>query len=149
MGFGQPGQFDYGGCVVGAYLYQSYDIKAPRVLQTYQGKYWTLYGAYSQQTGYEVRPGSEGVATSTSSLAWQQAKSTPILSVSDPDTGQWEKDSIYQPWLVQCNGTYYDFYNAANGSNEQIGIATSTDLLNWTRYTGNPVLKNGNSATTP
>ena len=146
MGFGQPGQFDYGGCVVGAYLYQSYDIKAPRVLQAYQGKYWTLYGAYPQQTGYEVRPGSEGVATSTSGLAWQQAKSTPILSVSDPDTGQWEKDSIYQPWLVQCNGTYYDFYNAANGSNEQIGVATSTDLVSWTRNSNNPVIKNGNSA---
>ena len=145
MGFGQSGQFDYGGCVVGAYLYQSYDIKAPRVLQADQGKYWTLYGAYPQQTGYEVRPGSEGVATSSNGLTWQQAKSTPILSVNDSDTGQWEKDCIYQPWLVQCNGTYYDFYNAANGSNEQIGIATSTDLLNWTRNPNNPVIKNGNS----
>ena len=33
MGFGKEGQFDFGGCVVGAYLYKSYDIKAPRLLK--------------------------------------------------------------------------------------------------------------------
>jgi hypothetical protein len=28
MGFGKPGEFDFGGCVIGAFLYESYDIKA-------------------------------------------------------------------------------------------------------------------------
>ncbi len=146
MGFGQPGSFDYGGCVVGAYLYESYDIKAARLLKQRDGKYWTLYGAYPFQTGYESRPGYEGVASSADGLTWQQAKSTPILSVYDPGCGTWEQSCIYQPWLIENNGTYSDFYNAANGGTEQMGMATSTDLLNWTRYTGNPLVKNANSS---
>jgi hypothetical protein len=44
MGFGRQGDFDFGGCVVGAFLYESYDIKAPRRLKRRDGKLWTLYG---------------------------------------------------------------------------------------------------------
>jgi thiol-disulfide isomerase/thioredoxin len=142
MGYGPEGEFDHGGCVVGAYLYESYDLKAPRVLKKHQGKYWTLYGAYPRQGGYELRPGYEGVASSEDGLAWKRAKPEYILSVHEPDRGEWEKDCIYQPWLVEHRGRYYNFYNAANGGVEQIGLATSTDLLNWTRYAGNPVLRN-------
>ena len=142
MGYGPEGEFDHGGCVVGAYLYESYDLKAPRVLKKHQGKYWTLYGAYPRQGGYELRPGYEGVASSEDGLTWKRAKPEYILSVHEPDRGEWEKDCIYQPWLVEHEGRYYNFYNAANGGVEQMGLATSTDLLNWTRYTGNPVLRN-------
>lgn len=142
MGFGPPNEFDHGGRAIGAYLYESYYIKAPRVLKTWQGKYWTLYGAYPKQGGYELRPGSEGVANSNDGLTWQRAKTTPILSVFDPDNGAWEKDCIYQPWLLEHEGKFYDFYNAAAGLVEQSGLATSTDLLNWTRYAKNPILRN-------
>ena len=142
MGYGPPGEFDHGGCVVGAYLYESYDLKAPRLLKKHQGKYWTLYGAYPLQGGYELRPGYEGVASSDDGLTWKRAKPGYILSVHERDRGQWEKDCIYQPWLVEHEGRFYNFYNAANGSVEQIGLATSTDLLNWTRHPGNPVLRN-------
>lgn len=147
MGFGKTGEFDYGGCVVGGYKYESYDIKAPRVLQAYQGKYWTLYGSYAKQGGYELAPGYEGVATSTDGLHWTREKSTPILSVSDSTATNWEKNSIFQPCLVEIGGTYYDFYNAGGTTGtEQSGVATSTNLLDWVRYAENPVIKNGNSA---
>jgi len=142
MGYGPTGEFDHGGCVVGAYLYESYDLKAPRTLKRYQGKYWTLYGAYPRQGGYELRPGYEGVAWSEDGLHWKRAKDKYILSVFEPDRGQWEKDCIYQPWLVEHEGKFYNFYNAAGGHVEQTGIAFSTDLLNWSRYAGNPVLRN-------
>jgi sucrose-6-phosphate hydrolase SacC (GH32 family) len=142
MGYGPKDEFDHGGCVVGAYLYESYDLKAPRRLKRYQGKYWTLYGAYPRQGGYELRPGYEGVAWSDDGLHWKRAKDKYILSVFEPDRGEWEKDCIYQPWLVEHEGRFYDFYNAAGGHAEQTGIAFSTDLLNWSRYAGNPVLRN-------
>jgi predicted GH43/DUF377 family glycosyl hydrolase len=145
-GFGNVGDFDYGGSVLGGYLYNSYDIKASRVLKQHQGKYWSLYGAYPYQTGYESRPGYEGIASSTDGLTWTKAKDSYTLSIYDSDVGTWEKDCIYQPCLVEYNGVYYDFYNAANGGQEQTGIATSTDLLHWTRVPGNPVIKNGNSS---
>jgi len=101
MGFGREGQFDFGGCVVGAYLYESYDIKAPRLLKRRDGKFWTLYGCYPRQGACELRPGYEGVACSDDGLTWRRAKDAPILSVHDPDCGSWEKDCVYQPWLVE------------------------------------------------
>ena len=142
MGFGPPNEFDFGGCVIGAFLYESYNIKTPRLLKKHDGKYWTLYGCYPRQGGYELRPGYEGVACSDDGLTWRRAKNTPILAIHDPDCGTWEKDCIYQPWLVEYRGRYFNFYNAANGSIEQIGLAFSTDLLNWMRYPANPVIRN-------
>lgn len=142
MGFGPTNEFDHGGCVIGAFLYQSYDIKAPRLFEQRDGKYWTLYGCYPRQGGYELRPGYEGVAMSDDGLTWRRAKKAPILSVHDADCGQWEKDCIYQPWLVEHEGRFYDFYNAANGGTEQMGGATSTNLLDWKRYPDNPIVRN-------
>jgi dienelactone hydrolase len=142
MGFGPPETFDHGGCVLGAYLYESWDIKAPRRLARRDGKLWSLYGCYPRQGGYELRPGYEGLAASDDGLAWRRGKDAYILSVHEPDVGAWEKDCIYQPWLVAHEGTFYDFYNAANGGIEQTGLATSKDLLEWKRHAGNPVIRN-------
>ena len=142
MGFGPPGEFDHGGCVIGAFVYESYDIKAPRILRKRDGKYWTLYGCYPRQGGYELRPGYEGLACSDDGLTWRRAKDAPILAIQDADCGAWEKDCIYQPWLVEHRGRFFNFYNAASGSSEQTGLAFSTDLLNWMRYPANPVITN-------
>jgi hypothetical protein len=142
MGYGAAGDWDHGGRVIGAFLYQTYDLKSPRALKRYRGKYWTLYGAYPRQGGYELRPGYEGVAESDDGLGWRRAREKPILSVHDTDCAGWEQDCIYQPWLVRHRGRFYNFYNAANGAVEQIGIAFSKDLLNWERFPGNPVITN-------
>lgn len=141
MGFGPTNEFDHGGCVIGAFLYESYDINAPRMLQRRDDTYWTLYGCYPRQGGYELRPGYEGVAVSDDGLTWRRARNAPILAVQDPDCGQWEKDCIYQPWLVEHEGLFYNFYNAAHGSTEQMGAATSLDLLHWKRGTNNPIVR--------
>ena len=142
MGFGPMNEFDAGGCVIGAFLYESYDIKAPRLLKRRDGKFWSLYGCYPRQGGYELRPGYEGVACSEDGLTWQRAKDAPILAVQDADCAAWEKDCIYQPWLVEHRGRFFNFYNAANRGTEQTGVAFSTDLLNWMRYPANPVIRN-------
>jgi predicted GH43/DUF377 family glycosyl hydrolase len=142
MGFGPKDEFDHGGCVIGAFLYESYDIQAPRVLKRRDGKFWTLYGAYPRQGGYELRPGSEGVACSDDGRHWQRAQNQPILTVHDADCGAWERDCVYQPWLVEHQGRFFDFYNAASGHVEQTGLAFSTDLLHWMRYPANPVVRN-------
>lgn len=143
MGFGPEGDFDFGGCVIGAFLYESYDIKAPRLLKRRDGKFWTLYGCYPKQGAYEIDPGYEGVAVSEDGLSWKRAQDRYILSVHDSDTGDWEKDCIYQPWLVEDQGRFYNFYNAKHMPDwvEQMGLATSKDLLNWKRHAGNPVVR--------
>eukprot|EP00978_Attheya_sp_CCMP212_P026878 scaffold89188_cov53-Attheya_sp.AAC.1 len=68
MDLGEEGEFDFGGRVLGAYLYQSYDIKASRILEKRNGLFWSLYGAYAKRGGYEIDPGYEGVATSKDGL---------------------------------------------------------------------------------
>ena len=143
MGFGRAGEFDFGGCVIGAYLYESYDIRAPRLLKRRHGAYWTLYGCYAQQGAYELDPGYEGVACSGDGLSWRRAKERYILSVHEADVGEWEKHCIYQPWLVEHEGRFHNFYNAKHMPDwiEQMGLAISPDLLNWTRYSGNPIVR--------
>jgi hypothetical protein len=42
MGYGPEGSFDYGGVVLGAFLYKDYDIKAPRTLKKHKGKFHKL-----------------------------------------------------------------------------------------------------------
>ncbi|MFB6138410.1 MAG: hypothetical protein ABEJ42_08775 [Halobacteriaceae archaeon] len=143
MGFGDEGDWDHGGRTLGAYLYESYDLDAPRRLKEVDGSYWSLFGAYPEQGDYEIRPGSEGVARSDDGLTWERARDESILSVYDEDCAEWEEDCIYQPWLLEHEGTYYDFYNAANGSVEQTGLALSEDLHEWDRYDGNPVVEVG------
>jgi len=143
MGFGPEGEFDHGGAVLGAFLYQDYDIKAQRTLKTKNDQYWSLYGAYPRQGGYELRPGYEGVACSDDGRTWRRARPEPILSVHQDDCSAWEKDCIYMPWLVEHEGRYYNFYNAANGRIEQMGLAVSNDLLEWTRFEQNPVIPIG------
>ena len=95
MGYGPEGEFDHGGVVLGAYLYEDYGIKSPRILKKRDSKYYSLYGAYPLQGGYELRPGYEGVACSEDGFAWEQARDEPILSVFQEDCGTWEKDCIY------------------------------------------------------
>jgi len=143
MGYGPEGEFDYGGVVLGAYLYEDYDIKSARLLKKKDGKFYSLYGAYPRQGGYELRPGYEGIAMSENGISWNRAKDEPILSVYQEDCGEWEKDCIYQPWLIEHEGLYFNFYNAANGKVEQLGMATSSNLLDWKRYKKNPVIPVG------
>jgi predicted GH43/DUF377 family glycosyl hydrolase len=143
MGYGPEGEFDHGGVVLGAYLYKDYDIKAPRMLKNKKGYYYSLYGSYPRQGGYELRPGYEGIAMSRDGISWERAKNEPILSVHQEDCGTWEKDCIYQPWLLEHKGKYYNFYNAAEGHIEQSGLALSDNLLDWSRYEHNPVIPNG------
>ncbi len=143
MGYGPKGSFDHGGVVLGAFLYDDYGVQSPRILKKFKGKYISLYGAYPRQGGYELRPGYEGVASSEDGFTWQRAKAEPILSVHQPDCSLWEKDCIYQPWLLKHKGKYYNFYNAARGSIEQTGLALSDDIFKWNRYRHNPVIPNG------
>jgi hypothetical protein len=142
IGFGEEGMFDHGGRVLGAYMYHSWDVKAPRTLRKKDGLYWTLYGCYPRQGGYELRPGAHGLASSTDGLVWQRAWPESIVNVYQKDCKAWEKNCIYQPWLFEHDGKWWNVYNAAQGTQEQSGIATSTNLINWTRYEGNPVIKN-------
>lgn len=131
MECGEQGTFDFGGVVLGAYLYENYQIDSPRVLKKLNGKFYSLYGAYSARGTYEPDPGFQGLASSRDGLLWEREIDESILSIYGPGiVKEWEKDSIYQPWLVEHEGQFYNFYNAKEMPQwtEQIGLATSKDL---------------------
>ena len=86
-------------------------------------------------------PGVKAWPSARTGSLGPERKTSPILSIYDDDCQAWESSCIYQPWLVEHEGTYYNFYNAAEGGTEQIGLATSQDLMNWTRYEGNPIVQ--------
>ncbi|MGH7143739.1 MAG: hypothetical protein ACREJ2_06320 [Planctomycetota bacterium] len=142
LGFGPPGSFDFGGSVLGAFLYESWAVRAPRRLRRRAGRFWSLYGAYAHQGGYEIDPGYEGLASSADGLTWERAQPDPVLSIHDPDCAAWENDCIYQPWLLEHEGRFLNFYNAKRMPEwiEQTGLAFSDDLRHWTRHPANPVL---------
>jgi hypothetical protein len=74
--------------------------------------------------------------TSTNRINWSRYGS--VLQV----TGNgWESDQVATPTVWKEGGVWYMLYEGIGGSVAgQIGLATSLDGKNWTRYSGNPVL---------
>ena len=101
-----------------------------------------VYHSYPGE-GYEEGPAKIGLAhTNDPTLTRWTRFEQPILSWEDG--AEWERGGLYKSCLLQHEGTFYLFYNAKNAASpwvEQIGLATSTDLLHWTRYAGNPILR--------
>lgn len=112
-----------------------------------EGQYLAAWNAYPS-AGYEEGAAVIGLARSHDLLHW--ALTEPILRPQDG--AAWEHGSLYRPDLLLDRGTFYLYYNAktdplpkgeGGGWHEQSGVATSKDLKTWTRYAGNPILRNG------
>jgi predicted GH43/DUF377 family glycosyl hydrolase len=107
-------------------------------------RYVGVYHAYPN-SGYEQGAAVIGLCRSSDLLHWE----LEAPSLRAEDGAEWERGGLYKPCLVKNGSTYYLFYNAKNQTearwHEQTGVATSTDLKTWKRYTGNPILRNGPS----
>lgn len=78
-----------------------------------------------------------GYATSTDGVNWTKSLSNPVLS---PGSGAaWDDSSINGFSVVKEATGYAMYYSGGGGDDRAVGRATSTDGLNWTKYTGNPV----------
>ncbi len=111
------------------------------------GQYLAAWNAYPS-AGYEEGAAVIGLASSPDLLHW--TLTDPILNPTDG--APWEHGGLYRPDLLLDRGTYYLYYNAktdalpkseGGGWHEQTGVAISTDLTHWTRYSDNPILRNG------
>jgi predicted GH43/DUF377 family glycosyl hydrolase len=88
---------------------------------------------------YEANTGSAkfavGYATSTDGINWTKVSTdAPVLQ---GDSGAWDDASLV-PNVIKVGDKYLMFYSTRTGT-AKIGIATSTDGQNWTKYSGNPV----------
>jgi hypothetical protein len=131
---------------------QNTDWNGDRSLLQYDNKYWLSYIGGST-TGYEAGMLSIGVANTTTpdqAHPWNRYDH-PVLSPTDSDARSWEKTKLYKsniiydpqsslgaPYVIYYNATTND--NTANSGIENIGMATSSDLLTWKRYSTDPVV---------
>lgn len=119
-------------------------LTSPGKLKKVHGRYLGAWNAYPG-AGYEEGAAVIGLAWSDNLLHWELTE--PILFPQDG--APWEHGGLYRPNLIEHDGTFYLYYNAKtdpvpkHGWREQTGVATSRDLKKWTRYAGNPILKNG------
>ncbi len=116
-------------------------LRSPGELKKIDGQFLGVYHAYPN-AGLESGPAVIGLCWSRDLMNWQ--REAPCLRPEDG--AAWERGGLYKPCLVEDRGTYYLFYNAKTTEqhwHEQTGVATSTDLKNWKRYGGNPIIING------
>jgi len=117
-------------------------LHSPGRLRKVRGRFLGVYHAYPN-AGYESGAAVIGLCWSDDLRQWEVEP--PILNPSDG--AEWERGGLYKPCLVEHAGTYYLFYNAKDGRErgwrEQTGVASSTDLKNWKRHEGNPIVRNG------
>ena len=84
-----------------------------------------------------------GVATPLAHAELLATVPTTILSFTGAG---FDATRVNDPAVVFANGTYDLLYAGLPfGNNYQIGLATSTDGTNWTRYSSNPVISNAAS----
>ena len=76
-----------------------------------------------------------GLATSSNGINWTKLQN-PVLYAG---VG-WEYQ-IAVSSVLKVENTYYMYYLGRNSGQSKIGLATSSDGINWTRYPGNPILQ--------
>ncbi|MBW1994600.1 MAG: hypothetical protein JRI77_09135 [Deltaproteobacteria bacterium] len=111
---------------------QLYSICAMATARSVDGINWTDKTTLTQS---EASPLVTGDCVTGGGTGWNRGSYGPI-------------DVIYQPGALNTgddpwNYSYVMFYDGTNGSNEETGLAYSTDGKHWTAYGGNPVLRKG------
>ena len=117
------------------------ELRSVGELKKVNGKFLGVYHAYPNP-GLEEGPAVIGLCWSDDLLHWELGD----LCLRPEDGTDWERGGLYKPCLLEHQGAYYLFYNAKTRERpwrEQTGVATSSDLKDWQRYAGNPILPNG------
>jgi len=92
---------------------------------------WVMY-FYTWETNAGLAPTSIGRATAPEPSGPWVADDEPIL-VAGSD-GEWDELQVVAPTVVKTNDGYVMYYTGATSSALSIGMATSEDGINWTKY---------------
>ena len=72
--------------------------------------------------------------------AWSRSPSNPVLKPTQP----WEGACVCENVATFSNGSWKMWYRGGWGTTG-VGLATSSDGINWTKFPGNPVYGMGGS----
>jgi predicted GH43/DUF377 family glycosyl hydrolase len=112
-------------------LYQAFILK-------HGGTYWMFYNAHGSKDGCE----QIGLAFSDDLISWREYEQNPILRKGDPKRDR-DHVIIADPWIMRLAGTWHMFYFAFDGTHARECLATSNDLLHWTKSPLNPIMDVG------
>ncbi|OGG02910.1 hypothetical protein A2W14_00155 [Candidatus Gottesmanbacteria bacterium RBG_16_37_8] len=84
-----------------------------------------------------------GFASSPDGIHWTKYSGNPVL---EPSQTGWDNKAVYQPEVEKTDDNqFYMWYSATSKTVSslrwKIGFATSIDGKNWTKYSGNPVIR--------
>lgn len=138
LGLGAPASWDGG------------MVESPAVWRDdASGRYGMVYTGYDlehpDKTGYaSVGAPRIGLAWSDDLFAWTKDDRAPILSGSGVP-GSPDEVGATGPFMWLEDGTYYMYYfgtttTGYEGGLKTMNLATSTDLVTWTRDAGNPII---------
>jgi predicted GH43/DUF377 family glycosyl hydrolase len=103
---------------------------APGAIIYEEEQYSMFYGGFSDPYGIW----HTGLATSTDGINWVKYPN-PILYASGGMEYQVTPSSV-----IKIDSIYYLYYTGRNLPYLDIRLATSIDKVNWTKYSGNPIL---------
>jgi predicted GH43/DUF377 family glycosyl hydrolase len=112
------------------------DIRNPNVI--YDGGKFKMY--YTSM-GFGAR-GGVSYAESIDGLNWTRPYANPLIVPSD--SGSWDSKCITAGAVIKINGVFHLYYQGFKNGNDpwHIGLATSTDGINWVKKP-NPILNAG------
>ena len=116
-----------------------------KVLYPYYMKVGSTYFLYYAGCGSDMRRYCVGLATSDDGVNFKRItdginNTSKVLALGP--AGTWDDFRVWGQCVVYDNDTFYMFY-AGRSNRENVGVATSHDGKNWTKYTGNPILRRG------
>lgn len=121
LDLGNPGEFD------------NYSVQGPEVI--FDGSQYHMWytgdDGSTYSIGYATAPNPDG--------PWTKHPG-PVL-VGDP--GTWDQNSVGGAIVIRMDTLYQMWYSGISTGLWQTGYATSTDGINWSKYSGNPVLPVG------
>jgi len=104
---------------------------------------WRMYYSGKDNAGH-LRI---GLALSQDGLKWTKYKNNPILGVGMP--GSWDSVYVYCPIVWRDTGAWKMMFTGCDSqySHFQLGLASSSDGVNWEKSKRNPVFSSCNSWT--
>lgn len=110
-------------------------------------RYIMYYDSSSEGTSPEGSQEQTSLAYSTDGIYWIRYGDEPVI-IPSGNTAEWDGWYVYRSHVIRVGCNYHLWYSGANGDSSigtsyahGIGHAVSSDGLNWTIDTDNPVMR--------